>query len=139
MQAAGYDGRRRTLFIWEGVTNYLTEDAVDATLRWCAASAAGSRLIFTYVHRQVLTEPEAFEGAQALLQTLRAANEEWTFGLDPSVLSGFLAARGLQLLEDLGAADYRARYYGRAAERMRGYEFYRIAVAEVAAGIRARQ
>jgi hypothetical protein len=31
----------------------------------------------------------------------------------------------------VGAAEYRARYYGPAAEAMRGYEFYRIALASV--------
>ena len=54
MSAAGYDSRRRTLFIWEGVTNYLTDDAVDGTLGWCAGAAPGSLVVFTYVHRQVL-------------------------------------------------------------------------------------
>ena len=129
--SAGYDPRRRTLFIWEGVTNYLTEDAVDATLRWCASAAAGSRVLFTYVHRRVLDTPQAFEGTEKLFTTLAAAGERWTFGLEPSELSGFLAQRGLVLEEDVGASDYRARYFGQAAVRMFGYEFYRIAVARV--------
>lgn len=131
MSAAGYDPRRRTLFIWEGVTNYLTEDAVDGTLRWCAGAAAGSTMVFTYVHRQVLDAPQAFHGTEKLFATLRAAGEGWTFGLDPSRLSSFLAQRGLVLSEDVGASDYRALYFGSAAMRMRGYEFYRIAVARV--------
>jgi methyltransferase (TIGR00027 family) len=131
MSAAGYDPRRRTLFIWEGVTNYLTEDAVDGTLRWCASAAAGSTVVFTYVHRHVLDAPQAFYGTEKLFMTLSAAGERWTFGLDPSQLSSFLAQRGLVLREDVGAADYRALYFGRAAMRMRGYEFYRIAVARV--------
>jgi len=45
MKAAGYDPDRRTLFIWEGVTNYLTEEAVDATLRWCARAACGTTVV----------------------------------------------------------------------------------------------
>jgi methyltransferase (TIGR00027 family) len=131
MSAAGYDPRRRTLFIWEGVTNYLTEDAVDGTLRWCAGAAAGSTVIFTYVHRQVLDAPQAFDGTEKLFATLSAVGERWTFGLDPSQLSDFLAQRGLVLSEDVGASDYRALYFGNAAMRMRGYEFYRIAIARV--------
>ena len=131
MSAAGYEARRRTLFIWEGVTNYLTEDAVDGTLRWCAGAAAGSLLIFTYVHRQVLDAPEVFHGTEKLFATLRAAGETWTFGLDPARLSSFLVQRGLVLSEDVGASDYRALHFGAAAMRMRGYEFYRIAVARV--------
>ena len=39
--------------------------------------------------------------------------------------------RGLVLSEDVGASDYRALHFGAAAMRMRGYEFYRIAVARV--------
>jgi methyltransferase (TIGR00027 family) len=131
MSAAGYDSRRRTLFIWEGVTNYLTEEAVDGTLRWCAGAAAGSTLVFTYVHRQVLDAPQTFHGTAKLFTTLRAAGETWTFGLDPARLSNFLVERGLVLSEDVGASDYRALHFGAAATGMRGYEFYRIAVARV--------
>lgn len=126
MGVAGYDPGRRTLFIWEGVTNYLTEEAVDATLRWCARATDGSRVIFTYVDRKVLDAPEAFHGTRKLFATLCAAGERWTFGLDPSRLSAYLAERGLVLDEDVGASDYRSRYF---ATRMQGYEFYRIAIA----------
>jgi methyltransferase (TIGR00027 family) len=131
MSAAGYDPSSRTLFIWEGVTNYLTEDAVDGTLRWCASAAVGSTVLFTYVHRQVLDSPEAFEGTKKLFATLRAADERWTFGLDPSSLRTFLAERGLMLDEDVRASECRVRYFGPSAGDMRGYEFYRIAVARV--------
>ena len=75
MNSAGYDPSLRTLFIWEGVTNYLSEAAVDVTLCWCAKAAVGSTLVFTYVHRQVLDSPEDFEGTGELLATLRAAGE----------------------------------------------------------------
>jgi methyltransferase (TIGR00027 family) len=131
MSAAGYDSSKRTLFIWEGVTSYLTEDAVDGTLRWCASVAAGSTVLFTYLHRRVLDSPEAFDGTEKLFATLRAAGERWTFGLDPSGLRTFLAERGLVLDEDVTASQYRTRYFGPSASDMRGYEFYRIAVARV--------
>jgi methyltransferase (TIGR00027 family) len=131
MISAGFDFSQPTLFIWEGVTNYLTEAAVDGTLRWCADAAAGSRVIFTYVDRRVLDSPGTFYGTGKLFSTLGAAGERWTFGLDPPCLSHFLAARGLKLDKDVGASDYRALYFGPSAGRMRGYEFYRIAVAHV--------
>lgn len=132
MAAAGYEPSRRTLLLWEGVTNYLRAEAVDATLRWCARSAPGSQLLFTYVHADVLARPAAFFGTQRLFATLAAAGEEWTFGLDPARLADYLRERGLALERDLGAAEYRRLAYGEAAQRMRGYEFYRIAIARVA-------
>jgi methyltransferase (TIGR00027 family) len=131
MRAAGFDANRRTLFVWEGVTNYLIENAVDAMLRWCASTAVGSTVVFTYVDRHVLDAPEAFEGTAKLFAKLSESGEGWTFGIDPSHLSGFLAWCGLVLDEDVGAVDYRGRYFGRAARGMRGYEFYRVAVAHV--------
>jgi methyltransferase (TIGR00027 family) len=132
-EAMGVAGYRpvSTLFLWEGVTNYLTQAAVDATLGWCSRAAPGSRLVFTYVHRAVLDDPRSFVGTAKLLATLEASGENWTFGLDPSAVSDFLARRGLALERDLGAEDYRRLYFGKAARRMRGYEFYRIALARV--------
>jgi len=131
LAAAGWDPQRRTLVIWEGVSNYLTGAAVDGTLRWCGRTAPGSQAIFTYIHASVLDDPGAFEGTERLFATLRDTGEQWTFGVDPADLDSFLAERGLELQSDLGATEYRARCYGREAEGMRGYEFYRIAVARV--------
>jgi methyltransferase (TIGR00027 family) len=132
MSEAGYDRTVRSLFIWEGVTNYLSEAAVDATLRWCAEAVAGSHLIFTYIDRQVLVDPSRYTGAERLLQTLRRAGEEMTFGMDPDDLAAYLEERGLYLEDDVGAASYRRRYFGDAANAMRGHEFYRVAHARMA-------
>jgi methyltransferase (TIGR00027 family) len=129
--SAGYDGARRSVIVWEGVTNYLTGAAVDGTLRWCAKSAAGSEILFTYVESEVLENPGAYFGTARLFRKLEEAGERWTFGLDPRVLSEYLRARGLRLLEDVGASDYRRTCYGSAGEGMRGYEFYRVARARV--------
>jgi O-methyltransferase involved in polyketide biosynthesis len=49
LAGAGYDRALETIFVWEGVTFYLPEEAVDATLRFVASNAApGSRIVFDY-------------------------------------------------------------------------------------------
>jgi len=131
MDAAGYSTEARTFILWEGVTSYLTEPAVDATLRWCARAAPGSQVLFTYLHRAVLDDPRSFAGTEALFATLKEAGEQWTFGLAPDELESFLRQRGLKLEQDIGSSEYRARYLPRVSRAMRGYEFYRIAVASV--------
>jgi methyltransferase (TIGR00027 family) len=131
MAAAGFREAERSLVLWEGVTNYLTEAAVDATLRWCARAAAGSLLLFTYVHRDILTRPETFAGTKQLFAALERAGERFTFGIEPSRLPAFLTERGLSLEWDVGCAEFRARAYGDRARRMRGHEFYRVALARV--------
>jgi methyltransferase (TIGR00027 family) len=134
MAAAGYRESASTLFLWEGVTNYLTEAAVDATLRWCSRADPGSKLLFTYIHRAVLEDPQSFYGTEKLFPTLAAAGETWTWGIEPTALPDFLAQRGLSLEQDVGAEEYRRLYWGERARTMRGYEFYRIAVAGVPGG-----
>jgi methyltransferase (TIGR00027 family) len=131
MEATGYDPAAPTVFLWEGVTNYLTEEAVDATLRWCARSAAGNTLIFTYINSDVLTSPEKYVGADRLHATLAKVDERLTFGMDPDDMGDYLAQRGLDRQWDLGAAEYRRQYFGELASGMVGHEFYRVALARV--------
>jgi methyltransferase (TIGR00027 family) len=131
MAAAGYRESARTFILWEGVSNYLTEAAVDSILRWCSRASPGSRLLFTYVHRDVLERPSAFVGTDRLFASLDKVGEKLTFGIDPSELPTFLAERGLFLESDLGAADYRKLYFKDAADDMRGHEFYRVALARI--------
>jgi len=132
LSAAGFDPRIVTTVVWEGVTNYLTADAVASALSWVGTLASGSTLIFTYIHRDVLADPARFEGARNILMAVASAGEPWTFGMAPEALPRCLHSRGLRLLEDLGADDYRARYFGPKAHKMRGYSFYRTALATVA-------
>jgi methyltransferase (TIGR00027 family) len=131
MAEAGYSKLVRTFILWEGVTNYLNEAAIDTTLRWCAQAATGAQVVFTYVDRAVVDDPRAFTGTERLFTTLKAAGEQWTFGLDPAHLASYLTQRGLELESDVGSVAYRARYLPQGGRIMRGYEFYRIAVARV--------
>jgi methyltransferase (TIGR00027 family) len=131
MSAAGLDLRRRVFFLWEGVTNYLTEPAIDATMRYMAQAAAGSQVLFTYVHSDALNGAATFGDMTQLQATLHRAGEPWTFGFDPAELPRYLAARGLRLAADVGSVEYRARYMGAHGAHLRGYAFYRIAEAEI--------
>ena len=128
---AGLDRGSPTLFLWEGTTNYLTANAVDATLRWCARAPAGSQVLFTYIDRAVLDDPDRFYGADRVLSTVRRGGEPMIFGLDPGQLADYLADRGLTLRADTGAATLRHQAYGEASTAMRGHEFYRLAHAVV--------
>jgi methyltransferase (TIGR00027 family) len=116
-----------TAILWEGVTNYLDPPAIDSTFAWISRFAPGSYIIFTYVHKQVLSDPSVFYGGTRLLQDLNAIQERWTFGFDPSEVATYLNRFGFALLEDLGAAQYRNQYIPHRTER--GYEFYRVAIA----------
>jgi methyltransferase (TIGR00027 family) len=127
--AAGWESAAGTLFVWEGVTNYLTREAVESVLEWIAATLGRAALVFTYVHAGLLDGSVRFEGGERILANVRALGEPWTFGLRPTEVAAFLGRHGLALEEDLGADDYRARYLPADPNGDRGYSFYRLAVA----------
>ena len=131
LKDAGFDFAVRTVFIWEGVSNYLTAQTVDSTLLFCAKAAAGSRIVFTYIDKKVLDDPGAFYGTDEIVKLLSGVGERWTFGIQPDSLDAYLVERGLSLEMNMGAAEYRKRYFGDASLKMKGYESYRVAVAVV--------
>jgi len=134
MSGSGYRREAQTFFICEGVTHYLSAGAVDTLFRYVAQSAAvGSQMVFTYIHLAALDGSVMFAGAERTLAAVRQAGEPYTFGFDPAALPQYLAARGLSLIEDVGASTYRDRYLrplGRGQEPLA--EFQRAAVVEVA-------
>jgi methyltransferase (TIGR00027 family) len=128
---AGFDKTQPACFVWEGVTNYLTAEAIDTVLRQVQQAAPGSILLFTYIDRAVLDHPERFFGAAKLMARLESYGEPWTFGYCPDELSKYLAARGFHLLANLSVADV-WRQAGRPDTGTRGYEFYWLASARIA-------
>ncbi len=131
LASAGFDRHRPAVFIWEGVTNYLSAAAVDAVLRYVATCAPRTHLIFTYVHRGALDDSVRFEDAPAIRRDVARLGEPWTFGLHPDEVAAYLRERGLRLEHDVGAHEYRVQCFGASKEQMKGYDFYRVAVAEV--------
>jgi len=119
-----------TTIIWEGVTNYLTPVAVKKTLSFIKRFLKGSYFIFTYIDQLVLKSPESFEGTGKLFNKLKESDEPWTFGFDPDELSDYLVTFGLALLEDESAKEYRDKYMPERKGLLRGYEFYRVALAK---------
>ncbi len=132
LEAAGWRPEIPSVLVWEGVTNYLDADAVARVLRVAGAAAPGSRLVFTYIHRGVLDGSIPFDGGVQIQGNVNRLGEPWTFGLDPAELRGTLARHQLELHEDVGADDYRRLDGVEWGAGLRGYSFYRIAVAGVA-------
>jgi methyltransferase (TIGR00027 family) len=132
LRQAGFDEQARTIFVWEGVTNYLPEAAVADVLRFIGSTGPGSTLVLTYIHRGVLDGSVRFEAADKLLANVRRLGEPWKFGLVPDETPGYLRRFGIELREDVGADDYRRRFLGATPNDLHGYAFYRIAVGEVA-------
>lgn len=99
LRALGHDPARPTLTIWEGVTMYLTEPAIDAALRTVAAySAAASQLAVTYFDRAWLARPTP--RGRLLSFLVARLGEPFRFGWDPAALPAAVAPHGFRLVWD---------------------------------------
>ena len=100
LAAAGLDRSSPVFTIWEGVTMYLSDAAIDASLRAMRAySAPGSQLALTYFAKQRLRR----RSVQAAV--VARFGEPWQFGWDTAALGPYLAERGFQLVADVALAD----------------------------------
>jgi methyltransferase (TIGR00027 family) len=118
-----------TTVIWEGVSNYLNQQAIDKTFEFITKFPQGSYIIFTYIDKLVLSNRQSFIGTEKLFKNLNKNEECWTFGFDPDELSDYLLRFNLTLLVDWGADKYRAKYMLDRKEILKGYEFYRVTFA----------
>ena len=105
----GYRADLRTLFVWEAVTQYLTEDAVRATFGFLAQAPAGSELVFTFVRKDFL-DGSALFGGEAAYREFVVKRRMWKFGLLPEEVAGFVATYGWAEVEQLGPGEFTERY-----------------------------
>ncbi|MBA3461146.1 MAG: SAM-dependent methyltransferase [Deltaproteobacteria bacterium] len=101
---AGHDAEQPTLTIWEGVTMYLTEAAIDASLRAIADySCPTSQLAMTY---QAKTPGEKLSlAARAVQFAVARLGEPFRWGWDPMALPEYLEERGFALADDVSTPE----------------------------------
>ena len=105
----GYAGEEPVFFVWEAVTQYLTEDAVHATFGFLSHAPAGSELVFTFLRRDFLDGTTMF-GAEEGHREFVTKRRMWKFGLMPDEVEEFLAPYGWEQTEQLGPREFTARY-----------------------------
>ena len=143
----GYDPAQRTFFILEGVTMYLPEEAVHATLRFVAAHPPGSGIVFDFVYRAMIDMIAQIDMAKVpepakpfverFLNLTR--NEPWVFGLPLGGEREFLREFGLELREAfmIGGEESLKRYLTKADGTQVGAQAMAEAMARMAEHTRA--
>lgn len=130
---AGFDRTRPTVFVWEGVTNYLTPEAIDGTLGVIHdLGHTGGILIVTYVDARALADPSPFPEARRWVRAVAKAGEPWTFGLHPDEVGTFFADRGFRLRTDVSTLEAGDPWFAAQHRNEHGSALYRVVVAEIA-------
>lgn len=119
----GYDPAKKTYFIWEGVTMYISESAVQATLDFIAKrSAPGSELVFDYLLAGVAARDwKRYPRAMALATLCAVHDEPWIFGFPEPSATTFVKNSGLEVLEDLDGKAMTTKYMTRSDGKIDGY------------------
>jgi methyltransferase (TIGR00027 family) len=126
LRSAGLDPARRSFWIWEGVTVYLTPDAIAATLSAVSALASpGSRIAVTYTQPGRRRTPRLLDPISRLLAG--AVGEPLRGMMATSAMFDALDKAGFRRVSDESAVEWAARFW--PAERLAD-EWERLAVAE---------
>lgn len=127
---ATFDPSRPAVFIWEGVTQYISEEAVQRTLTFVGKSVPGSILLFTYVLKSIIERRSNIPDAEHMLDVV-AKTAPWVFGLEPSSLPSFLKPFHLALVADVGNADYQEKYLKPLGRNLVVFEGERVVQAAI--------
>ena len=132
LKKAGYDLSSTTLFIWEGVTQYISKEAIDNTIKYVAQSSTGSKIIFTYVLESFINGSYIPDGLNTLYKTvLKRENPLWFCGFVPAEMPEYLSKYSLYLIEDVGTEEFLERYIKPKGRDLTVFEIERTVLAEV--------
>jgi methyltransferase (TIGR00027 family) len=107
---SGYDRSLKTLFIWEGVTMYVTGEAVDETLAFVVHnSGEGSSIIFDYVLGSALDG--RLREAEGWKRYLEKRGDPPIFGIEDGTIEEFLGSRGFHQVKDITAKALDDTYF----------------------------
>jgi methyltransferase (TIGR00027 family) len=125
----GLRSEMRTLFVWEAVTMYLTQQGMHRTLEALSSAANGSRLLFTYV-RQDFLDGTNIHGAGRLYQAYAGTHPLWRFGLAPEEVASLIGQYGWVERGQVGRAEYLSRYVEPTGRELAIYDIERFIYAE---------
>lgn len=132
LKKVGYTLSSKTLFIWEGVTQYISKEAIANTLKYVAQAATGSRIVFTYVLKSFIDDSYIPDGLNSLHKlVLKKKNPLWFCGFEPTKMREYLSKYSLSLIEDVGHEEYLERYIKPKGRHLTVMEIERAVLAEV--------
>ena len=106
--AGSYNEQGKTLFIWQGVTMYLTPEGVDSTLAFIADhSGQGSTVIFDYFYNETLRDMRL----KSTGWILRVIHEKLIFGINEGKIEPFLTQRGFRDVHNADAEELKRLYF----------------------------
>ena len=96
---AGFDRTLPSLFIWVGVTYYLTSTAVQTSLKTISRlMSAGSLMVADFLDSSVVDGSSPDRDALEKARWVARIGEPWIFGISPDRIDAYLSEFGVDLI-----------------------------------------
>jgi methyltransferase (TIGR00027 family) len=128
----GFDRSQPAFVSWLGVTQYLTGEAIGATLDVIGGFAPGSELVISYLVPAEMRDASGQALADFYVPLAAAFGEPWLTFFTPSGMREVLAAHGLVVTEDVGHREQVDPSLWERSDGLRPHELGRLTLAVVA-------
>lgn len=122
----GFSPRLKTVFLWEGVSYYLPQPAVERVLQFVSTCAAGSSILFDYATLDFVNGDQSTYGGRQVARWLKKIKEPFLFGLNKAETAAFLRSCNLTPAADYGPEDLEKLYLTTGSGRLLGRTFGHI-------------
>lgn len=119
LATAGFDASQPAVVASTGVSMYLTQDAIEATLRQVAALAPNSTLAMTFMLPLEFIEPEERPQRQVTEKFARTAGTPFLSFFTPPEMLALAREAGFREVHHISAASLTARYFADRSDGLR--------------------
>jgi O-methyltransferase involved in polyketide biosynthesis len=131
MKKSNFNKNKKTLVIWEGVTQYIDKEALNNVLDYLSSIKSESKLLFTYIKKEIIDGSNRSEIDQNIISFAEKMGSPWKTGINRAEIEELLENKGLILLKDVGAKDYKKLYSHLTKREINVYNGERLAYVEV--------
>ncbi len=119
LKASGFDVGRPAVAASTGVSMYLSQEAISATLRQVAAFAPGSTLAMTFLLPIELADPEVRPGLERAVKGAQASGTPFISFFTPDRMLALAREAGFKEVRHVSAAELAQRYFSGRTDGLR--------------------
>jgi len=119
LAASGFDSGRPAVVASTGVSMYLTQDAIAATLRHVAALAPGSTLVMSFMLPIEMVDPEVRAGVERAAEGARASGTPFLSFFTPAEMLALARDAGFKEVRHVSADMLAQRYFAGRTDGLR--------------------
>ena len=112
LESSGFKRNKTTLFIMEGIIQYLNKEAVDELFKLLYELAEPeSKVVFDYIYASVLRKENIYYGEKDIYKKVNSVQEPWLFGIEKGGMEAFVKNYNFSLIQNLDSEDLEKMFF----------------------------